>query len=88
MIRYPRYLEGTPLRFSDNFFAQYNRALDTAAEIVRDDLNGSFLPNMVKEERFIYQNAETLQGIDPDTDKKGEGTEYLSKVLKIQRDFM
>jgi len=88
LIRYPRYEEDAALRFSENFFSQFNRGLETAAEIVREDLNGSFLPNMVKEERFVYQNAETLQGIDPDTNQKKEGTEYLAKVIKIQRDFM
>ena len=88
VIRYPRYTETAALRFSENFFVQYNRGLETVAEIVREDFGGSFLPNMVKEERFIYQNAETLQGIDPETNQTKEGTDYLSKVIKIQRDFM
>lgn len=88
VITYPPYESGTPARFSENFFVQYNRGLEMVAEIVREVYGGSFLPNMVKEERFIYQNSETLEGIDPDTNTKHEGTEYLSKIIKIQRDFM
>ncbi len=87
VIRYPEYPEGSFPRFSDNFFVQFNEGLEMTARIVKEDFKGSYLPNMVKEERFIYQNAETLQGIDPDTNSKREGTEYLSKVMKIQRDF-
>lgn len=88
VITYPQYDERASVRFSDNFFVQFNEALETVAAIIREDYKGSFLPNMVKEEHFIYQNAETLQGIDLDTNMKKEGTEYLSKILKIQRDYM
>jgi len=88
IIRYPEYEEGAVLRFSDNFFAQYNLGLEEVATVVREDYNGSFLPNMVKEERFIFQNGENLKGLDPETNQTLEGTHYLSKVMKIQKDII
>lgn len=88
VIRYPEYEKGATLRFSDNFFTQYNLGLEEVAAVVREDYNGSFLPNMVKEERFIFHNGENLKGLDPETNRTQEGTHYLSKVMKIQKDII
>jgi hypothetical protein len=74
--------------FHENFFAQYNRGLDVASGIIKEAFGKTFLPNMIKEESFVFTSARKLTGRDGESNTIMDGSPYLAKVKKIKQDIL
>ena len=69
----------------DSYFAQFNTGLEHAAEIIREDFNGSYLPSLVNEESMMITDPLLIRGKISGSSEIIDASGYLAKIYRINR---
>ena len=69
----------------DSYFAQFNTGLERAAEIIREDFNGSYLPSLVNEESMMITDPLLIRGKISGSGETVDASGYLAKIYRINR---